>query len=75
MTETKGYLDEDFKIKDFFILIYNNNIHQNSQFLIIRQALNLKDAINFFIKCYVKKNKSSLFKLNKLTNRNQDTII
>ena len=75
MTETKGYLDEDPETKDPFIPIQDNNTRWNSQFLMIRQALNLKDAINFFIKYYIKKNKSSLFKLNKLFNGDQDTII
>ena len=75
MTETKGYLDKDLKIKDPLIPIQDNNTYQNSQFLIIRQALNLKDAINLFIKHYIKKNESSLFKLDKLFNGNWDTII
>ena len=41
----------------------------------IRRALNLKNTINLFIKHYVEKNKSSLFKLNKLFNGDWDTII
>jgi hypothetical protein len=41
----------------------------------IKQALNLRDTINLFIKCHVKKNESSLFKLDELSNSNWDTII
>ena len=75
MIETKGYLDKDLKTKDPLIPIQDNNTHQNSWFLMIRRALNLRDTINLFIKCYVKKNKSSFFKLDKLSNNNQDIII
>ena len=75
MTETKGHLNEDLKIKNPLIPIQDNNTYWNSWFLIIKRALNLKDAINFFIKCHIKKNKSSLFKLNELFNDNWDTII
>jgi hypothetical protein len=41
----------------------------------IKRALNLKDAINLFIKCHVEKNESSLFKLDELFNSDWDTII
>jgi hypothetical protein len=41
----------------------------------IKQALNLRDAINLFIKHYIEKNESSLFKLNELFNGDWDTII
>ena len=75
MTETKGYLNKNLKTKDPLIPIQDNNIYQNSQFLIIRQAFNLRDAINLFIKYYIKKKKSSLSKLDKLSNGNWDTII
>ena len=70
MTETKGYLDKDLKIKDPLIPIQNNNIYRNSWFLIIKRALNLRDAIDLFIKCYIKKNESFLSKLDKLFNSN-----
>ena len=70
MIETKGYLDKDFKIKNPLILIQNNNTCWNFWFLIIKQAFNLRDTINLFIKYYIKKNKSSLSKLDKLSNSN-----
>jgi len=70
ITETKGHLDEDLETKDPLILIQDNDTRWNSWFLMIRQALNLRDTINLFIKHYIKKNKSSLSKLDKLSNSN-----
>ena len=75
MTETKGHLDEDLETKDPLIPIQDNDTRWNSWFLMIRRALNLRDAIDLFIKRHVEKNKSSLSKLDELSNGDWDTII
>ena len=72
--ESRERSDEDVETKDPLIPIQDNDTRWNSWYSMIGRALDLRDAIDLFIKRHIEKKDSSLSKQDELSSSDWDAI-